>query len=746
MTDRHELLDDVLAQLQAGDLKPETPLVIGKRTRCEVEGDKAPEKTGWYVIYEHMGSKGETFYCGAFGDWRSGEKGSWQKIKPKGGKISAEDRAVMKARAEEGQRKAAEAEQKKHRTAARRAAGIWKYLEEKGHCAYLDAKRVGGFGLRYKRKSGTALVPMRSVKTWDIVGLQVLFPAVVPKLGRNKTYWPYGLEKEGAVHLLGPEPEPGDTILVCEGYATGASLYMATSLTVAVCFDAGNLLPVAQGLRVRYPGRPLVFCADDDWKTVIQGKPVNVGRIKAENAAHITGGRVVLPVFDSEREDKWTDFNDLHCAEGLEAVKRQVEAVVRPATDAPWREKLQYAEKGGMIAHPYNVALILGNDDRWNKVIAFDSFSSKIRKLRTPPYGGSAGDWSDLDDIKVMNWLAETYGLRVKTAHVVEAVNAVAHDNAFHPVREFLDGLEWDGTPRLETWLQRHLGVADGEYARKVSKRWPLSAVARVFQPGCKADSVLILEGAQGAGKSTSMSILGGLWFMDTPFNLGDKDGYQAIRGKWIVELGELDAFNKAESTRAKQFFSASVDTYRESYGRRVLDVPRQCVFVGTTNQDEYLKDDTGNRRYWPVMCTKVALDGLRAERDQIWAEAVACYRAGHPWWVERDEAELFAVEQDQRYQADMWEEPIIAYLSQPTAGESVTGAQILEKALNIDPSHWGKPEQMRVGKIMHRLKWPRRRQSKPDRPTGSRGYVYMRPPEWKKGAKPQPPRQETAF
>ena len=186
------------------------------------------------------------------------------------------------------------------------------------------------------------------------------------------------------------------------------------------------------------------------------------------------------------------------------------------------------------------------------------------------------------------------------------------------------------------------------------------------------------------------------------------------------------------------------MDTYRESYGRRVLDVPRQCVFVGTTNQDEYLKDDTGNRRYWPVMCTKVSLDGLRAERDQLWAEAVACYRAGHPWWVERDEAEIFAAEQDQRYQADMWEEPIIAYLSQPTAGESVTGAQILEKALNIDPSHWGKPEQMRVGKIMHRLKWPRRRQSKPDRPTGSRGYVYVRPDDWKKGGKPV--QREAAF
>lgn len=743
MADRHELLDDVLAQLQAADLKPTTPLVIGKRTRCEVEGDKAPEKTGWYVIYEHLTINGSTLYCGAFGDWRSGERGSWHKIKPKGGRLSAEDRAVMKARAEDGQRKAAEAEARKHRTAARRAAGMWRHLEEKGACQYLMDKGVGGFGLRYKHKSGTALVPMRNVKTWDLAGLQVLFPAPHPKLGRNKTYWPYGLEKEGAVHMLGPEPEPGDVILVCEGYATGASLHMATSLPVAVCFDAGNLLPVAQGLRVRYPGRRLVFCADDDWKTVIQGKLVNVGKIKAENAALVVGGEVVLPTFDNDRQDKWTDFNDLHAAEGLEAVRRQVLAVVKPQSAESWQEKLQYSEKGGMVAHPYNIALILGNDKRWLGVIAYDSFSSQIRKMRTPPYGGGPGAWSDLDDIKVTLWLADVYGLRVKSAMVLEAVNSVAHDNAFHPVREYLDGLMWDGTLRLEHWLHQRLGVADSEYSRKVAKRWPLSAVARVFEPGCKADSVLILEGIQGAGKSTSMAVLGGLWFMDTPFNLGDKDGYQAIRGKWIVELGELDAFNKAESTRAKQFFSASVDTYRESYGRRVLDVPRQCVFVGTTNQDEYLKDDTGNRRYWPVMCTKVDLDGLRADRDQLWAEAVACYRAGHVWWVEREESEVFAAEQDQRYQADMWEEPIIKYLVSAGSGESVTGAQILEKALNIDPSHWGKPEQMRVGKIMHRLKWPRRRQGSAH--GGVRGYVYVRPDEWKRGALAGRPQQKEA-
>lgn len=739
-----DLLDDVLKQLQDYGLRPATPLVVGKRVRCEAENDKAPEKTGWYVIYEHLTSDHRTIYCGAYGDWRQGEKGSWQRIKPKGGRLSAEDREVMKKRAEEGQRKAAEAEARKHRTAARRAAAMWKKLPEKGTSLYVERKRVVAFGLRYSKKSGAALVPMRRVKDGQLSGLQVLYPQVQAETGRDKSYWPYGLEKEGAAHIIGPDPEPGDVVLVCEGYATGASLHMATNLPTVVCFDAGNLLPVGKALRERYPGRQLLFCADDDWKTVINGKPHNTGRIRAENAATVTGGQVVLPVFDNDREERWTDFNDLHCAEGLETVRRQVMAAVKPAADEPWREQLLFTAKGGMVAHAFNVALILGNDRRWKGVIAYDSFSSKIRKLKTPPYGGAPGDWSDLDDVRVTLWLADVYGLCVKSATVLEAVNAVAHDNAFHPVRQFLDGLAWDGTPRLEQWLQNHLGVADSEYARRVGKRWMVSAVARVFSPGCKADSVLILEGLQGAGKSTSMAVLGGEWFMDTPFNLGDKDGYQAIRGKWIVELGELDAFNKAESTRAKQFFSASVDTYRESYGRRVLDVPRQCVFVGTTNQDEYLKDDTGNRRYWPVTCTRVDIEGLRASREQLWAEAVAAYRAGDVWWVERDEAELFAAEQDKRYQADMWEEPIIHYLMHQHIGDAVTGAHILEKALNIDPSHWGKPEQMRVGKIMHRLKWPRRR--KGSGPGGVRGYEYQKPNDWKRGQQPMPLKKESAF
>ncbi len=721
------MLDEVLGQFADYGLEPEQPLEFGKIIRCKTQQDKGKEKNGWYVVHEHRTQKNETLIFGAFGDWRSGES---QKIKVKAGRMSAEEREVMRARQEEAKRRAAEVTANAARRAANRAAGLFQRMPEKGKSAYLDRKQIVGFKVRYAPRTGAVLVPMSNVRD-QIVGLQVIFPENQEDTGRDKAYWPYGMSKEGAFHLIGPHPEPGEPVLICEGYATGASLHMATSLTVAVAFDAGNLLPVSKAMRERFAGCPIIICRDDDWKTKRpNGEPWNPGEDKANNAALIVGGQVVAPIFSGVREIKWTDFNDLHVAEGLEAVRRQVLAVVRPPAAGGWKDQLARTESGALIAHMQNVELILGNDERWAGVIGYSVFSSKIIKLRSAPYGGGDGDWADIDDMRVMKWLAQQYNLRVKASHVIEAVSVVAHDHAFHPVREYLQALEWDRVPRLETWLTDVMDVRASDYSAKVGKRWLISAVARVMRPGCKADSVMILEGGQGEGKSTAMGVLGGEWFMDTPFALGDKDSFQAIRGKWIVELGELDSFNKAESTKAKQFFSASTDTYRESYGRRTNDVPRQCVFVGTTNQEEYLKDATGNRRYWPVFCNKVDLDKLREIRDQLWAEAVFCYESGDIWWVTKDESWMFAEAQDERFVVDEWEGLILTWMEESQIGETATGNEILSQALKLDFGHWGKPEQMRVGAIMHRLGWRKKRLTALPK-SGVRQWAYQKPATW---------------
>ena len=721
------MLDDVLGQFADHGLEPAQPLTFGKLTRCKTTQDKGKEKNGWYVIHEHRTEKNEILIFGSFGDWRTGDS---NKIKVKPGRMSQEERDVMRARQEDAKRRAAEVAANAARRAANRAAGLFKRMPEKGRSAYLERKQIIGIRVRYAPRTGALLIPMTTARD-QIVGLQVIYPEKQADTGRDKSYWPHGMSKEGAYHLIGPHPEPGEPVLVCEGYATGASLHMATSFAVAIAFDAGNLSAVAKAMRERFPGRALIVCRDDDWKTKRpNGEPWNPGEEKGSNAALIVGGQVVGPIFSGEREIKWTDFNDLHCAEGLDAVRRQVLAVVRPPAAGGWKDQLARTENGSLIAHMQNVELILGNDERWAGVIAFSAFSSKIVKLRTPPYGGGTGDWGDIDDIRVMKWLAQQYNLRVKASSVIEAVSVVAHDHSFHPVRNYLNKLEWDRVPRLDTWLNTVMGVAQSGYSAKVGKRWMISAVARVMRPGCKADSVMILEGGQGEGKSTAMSILGGDWFMDTPFALGDKDGFQAIRGKWIIELGELDSFNKAESTKAKQFFSASTDTYRESYGRRTNDVPRQCVFVGTTNQDEYLKDATGNRRYWPVACTKVDLEQLREIRDQLWAEAMFCYEAGEIWWVNRDETAMFSEAQDERFVVDEWEGPILNWLEESQIGETTSGSEVLASALKLDFGHWGKPEQMRVGAIMHRLGWRRVRLPALAK-SGQRPWAYKKPQGW---------------
>jgi putative DNA primase/helicase len=743
MAEAHELLDDVLAQLRDAGLDPDTPLEIGVRTRCKANGDQGKARTGFYVIYEHH-NDGRTFYAGAFGSWREGSKGDFHKLKPVGGRMSEEDRKVIKARIDATKKREAAKQAARHARAGRRAAAMWKTLPERGRSAYLERKQVTALGVRFGRKPGTALVPMLNVRD-QVVGLQILFDQP-DEDGLSKRYWPPGLQKEGAFCLIGPHPEPGEAVLLCEGYATGASLHLATGMCVAIAFDAGNLMPVAEAMRERYPGRQFVFCADDDWKTTnAKGEPWNPGQEKAENAAAVVGGRVVMPLFEGEREDKWTDFNDLHVAEGIEAVRRQVMAAVRPRAKGGWQEHLHRSNTGALVAHVVNVALILANDERWTGVIAEDIFSSKTVKRRATPYGGKAGEWSDLDDTRTAIWLAEQYGLRVKALTVLEAVGVVAHDHQWHPVREYLASLRWDGVPRLRSWLRTYLGgraLADREdYPDIMGMRYLVSAVARVMKPGAKADCVIILEGLQGRGKSTALSILGGEWFMDTPFPLGDKEAFQQIRGKWLIELGELDAFNKVESTKAKQFFGATTDTFRASYARRTVDVPRQCVFAGTTNQDEYLRDPTGNRRYWPVDCTKVDLTGLAEVRDQLWAEAYELYLAGEPWWPQTDEMDMFTAEQDLRFQGDAWEPRIVRWLEDNPC-ETVTSDVLLEKALNMDPGHWGRPEQTRIGQVMHRLRWRRRRLA-PQGRYGIRPYAYLRPDDWKSWAhQPSTPRE----
>jgi putative DNA primase/helicase len=420
---------------------------------------------------------------------------------------------------------------------------------------------------------------------------------------------------------------------------------------------------------------------------------------------------------------------------------------------AAWRADLFPGKKGELYSPELsNLALILKRDPAWNGVIALDEFSGRVMKLQPPPFErGEPGEWVDVDDTRARIWFAQHgYRIQAQSRDVTAAIDHVADLNRFHEVRQYLTGLRWDGRARLKYWLVAYLDAevsGDAQtrarrerYFEVVGTKWMISAVARVMRPGSKADYVLILEGKQRTGKSTALKILAGeKWFLDTPLKIGDKDAYQALRGKWIVELAELDALGRAEASAAKAFFSSAQDHYRASFGHRSASVPRQCVFAGTVNHRQYLRDDTGNTRYWPVACgSKIALtgeDSLTSMRDQLWAEAVHLYQQGHPWWPLPEEWPLLLEEQEQREIGDAWESPILRMLEDPledpetgryTKPDQVTMAQLLGGALGLDKSRWTKAEQTRVGAIMARLGWKRTR--------SVTGYYYKRPPERSEG------------
>lgn len=380
-----------------------------------------------------------------------------------------------------------------------------------------------------------------------------------------------------------------------------------------------------------------------------------------------------------------------------------------------------------------NVVLILLNDEAWKDVLAFNLFTCALEKKKPPPFHADIGEWTDADDIELRLWLSQHYDMRATDKDVAAAVSAAGNRAKYHPVREYLDGLVWDGVGRIHSWLVQYLGATipdEGadlrttEYYAKAGAWWLISAVARIYKPGCQADHVLLLEGEQGLGKSTALRMLFGEWFSDTPIQIGNKDSYGSLRGVWGYELAELDSFNKAESSASKAFFSTTQDKYRPPYGKRDIQAPRQNVFAGTTNHDQYLRDSTGNRRYWPVRCGVMQLrgdDGLEAMVDQLWAEAVANFRSGELWYpTTREEVALFGEQQAEREHGDVYE----ALIERKTEGVTeISMEQIFVDILDIEPAKMTRAEQIRVGEAMKRLGWTKRRLRK----DGGRSYLYER-------------------
>jgi hypothetical protein len=311
-----------------------------------------------------------------------------------------------------------------------------------------------------------------------------------------------------------------------------------------------------------------------------------------------------------------------------------------------------------------NGAIILERDPDWAGVLGYDEMHAAVVALKAPPFKTPWGPhfprtWQEPDDRQTLVWLQTgPYASRWSAKTVLETVHTVSDMNRFNRLTEELDNLVWDGVERIDTWLTTYLGADPTPYASIVGSKWLLSAVARAKMPGCKVDHVLVLEGAQGMGKSKALHILGGKWFSD---DLGDlsngKDSSERIRGKWIVEDSELSSLRRSDTGVAKAFVTRQVDYFREAYAKRACEYPRRCVFAGTVNNSIYLKDSTGSRRFWCVSVVKVEAAALARDRDQLWAEAVFRFNLGETWWADGTDFQMSAGEEtEKRYIIDPFE------------------------------------------------------------------------------------------
>lgn len=331
-----------------------------------------------------------------------------------------------------------------------------------------------------------------------------------------------------------------------------------------------------------------------------------------------------------------------------------------------WKAELEYSKSGRLQCTIGNIILILENDPALRGRITHDLFAGVDAVEGGLPWNKHATQWTDNDDANLRVWLERNYDITGKDK-ISDALTAVLTRHSYHPIRDYLNSLTWDGAPRLERLIIDYIGAEDTELNRAMTRKHFTAAVARVFEPGCKYDYCLILTGPEGAGKSTLLGKMGGKWFNDSITTTEGKEGMEQLRRAWIIEMGELAGIKRSEVETVKAYLSKRVDIYRAAYGRRTTEHPRQCVFCGTTNETAFLKGDTGNRRFWAmevIPSLRKHTDWLQAldrDRDQLWAEARHYYKRGERLYLSQ-ELEAQAKQRQQEYN-DNNDDPLEAML-----------------------------------------------------------------------------------
>jgi putative DNA primase/helicase len=448
-------------------------------------------------------------------------------------------------------------------------------------------------------------------------------------------------------------------------------------------------------------------------RQAIMSRGGNPGISYAREAAEKIGAKVVYPDFSADDKQRGTDWNDWFLQHGIESTRNELLGVKKPekqiaiADENLWKTDLIEGAQflpGYKLFDPkskHNVYAFMANHERYKNLVVFNDFINKVTVMRQPPWDKDHKDKTPRSIIEsdAPMWAAdlEKFGIKTNKDTVSDYIGHIARLNTVNPPADYFNSLAWDGQHRLDRWLTYYLGAEkqDAEYLRLVGSKWLMAVVARALTPGIKFDNVLILEGAQGTKKTSAFEVLATFnnenFFLEFSGDFMKKDSLETMQGKIIVEMSELASVKKSEVEDTKAFISRRVDEYRPSYGRTTITRPRYFVLGGSTNKvgQEYLEDDTGARRIWPVECgNSIDIETLKRDQSQLYAEALARYKQGERIWLEGEEVKLAKNEQSSRQAQDVWEEKINAYVEAAlgwefTINEIGTGIGLIAKDLN---------------------------------------------------------------
>ncbi len=691
-----------------------------------LKGDRKDKRGGYCLTIAPDG-----FAHGNFTNFHTSESGSWNSYKNKKG-LTPEERVAMQERVKqmEEERKHKEAEKLiKQTEVAKECENIFRkakkadvdhpYLVRKGiepHCA----KQIG---------DNLAIWMIADKK---IQGIQTIAPD-------GTKIFPTGGRKKGCYCPLVKKGEDMGTIIICEGFATGASIRECMDLPVMVAFDAGNLKDVAVSISKDYPEATVIIAADNDADTIIKGKQVNIGIEKAQQAAaKIGGAKVIYPPING-------DFNDMVKEQGEDAVRTYIKELLETGggtantsvqivsaedtastniatddDDISWIDKVFWAnERQGIYDKKYanhNAILLMTHAEPIKGCLVYDEFCDRVAVVKPMPWDDKVHfevrHLCEFDIVRMRAYL-EANNLPLSKQSCKDAMEVAAQNRSINPAKEYLNSLIWDGVPRLDTWLFDIFGCKyqPKEYLAKVGSCWLKAGVKRMYNAGTPFHHMLVLEGGQAAGKSSALKELatfaGKSYFSDrvTFEHIDRQDFAEFAAGNVILEFQELSGMGKKDRNKIKQWITQAEDEYRRPFASITSKYPRRFILAGTTNETQYLNDPTGDRRFWGIRVgDRVDHAKLRDVKDQLWAEAV--YRVNElkePWYIDIDDPVYKIMQEEQSIRAveDPWEDMIKTFVDK---FEVITTEDIFNEVLKITPDRWDRNLRNRVCDILTRL------------------------------------------